>query len=271
MDEDILLSSCAFLSAEELRACLSVSKTWHNAASDSSVWRPLTEKLWQDKLYLPEKFVQLAKEGRYLEAYRGSLLDSKRKHLNAADLKSITWSFRFKSGAGESWTKEDPWWKGQEAKTVRFGSDGVANFISPEFSRFGEWQIIDLGEDGVFVKLDNHPSYLVTRDEATWAFVMQSYFTFWTSWRMPRKGQAPQLEDSQLEQVLTDFHCNGAVGVCQLNRGATARAAASSHDSSLAQQSKPSSSSSFSSATVAASPISRQQGTLLTLRLPGDR
>ena len=63
------------------------------------------------------------------------------------------WNFRFKAAAGDSYTREDPWWRGLEPICLRFCTDGSVRsvkdampFWGPAGSVGGRWQL----EPGAF-------------------------------------------------------------------------------------------------------------------------
>lgn len=55
---EVFLYILSFLpSPGELYPCFLVSKAWNAAASDKALWSAMTERLWEDKVFVPEKWV----------------------------------------------------------------------------------------------------------------------------------------------------------------------------------------------------------------------
>ena len=95
-----------------------VDKFCKQASERYSVWAELCERLWRDKVYVPERFRHSLRGGeapagglepdRALRAYRESLADARRTWITSEELCGFAWSSRVKGWAGEDWTHTDP-------------------------------------------------------------------------------------------------------------------------------------------------------------------
>jgi len=226
-DSAELLLSCFQLS--ELAAAASTCQRLAGQVRDNSLWALVCKRLWHGKL-VPQKFVNLLEAGEAREAYRLSLIDSRRTRLASRELTQFTWSFRFKATAGEAWTEDDPWWYGSAARSGHFRADGTFR-IGPtrlrwKFARLSseERHSLDVvaakarGEvvaeggrvDRTFgprtivasVHEREVPAYVVRRHAGTWGWIMESCWVLWTSWPMPLQGSrcpvSLELDDERL-------------------------------------------------------------------------
>ncbi|CAJ1389972.1 unnamed protein product [Effrenium voratum] len=201
------------LPACALGAVAPASRRLRQVAESHAVWSLLCEGLWRRRAVL-RRFTALRAEGRGREAYRQSLADSQRTKITKGELVSITWSFRFKAAAGESWQLSDPWWRGGQATRVRFRKDGGAAFKrGPLFGRGPRlrWRLVRLpqsslqalalvntegdndftefGERGVRASVMGRevPTYCVRRNKHNWGWSMESCWVVWSSWPMPER------------------------------------------------------------------------------------
>jgi hypothetical protein len=101
-----------------------VSHTFRRLAESDALWGLLCEQLWADKLHVSRR-PEFARKF----AYYASLADSKRQYLTRSELQSLTFSFRFRESAGEDWISRDPWWRGEEARSVRFGNNRLLQIL----------------------------------------------------------------------------------------------------------------------------------------------
>jgi len=131
----VLLNDCCvrhlltLLTPLELCNASFVSKSWREAAENDVLWAIHCEKLWEGKLHVDRR-PDLSRKF----AYFNSIAHSKRSFITRKELLSFTFSFRFRSEAGEEWTARDPWWKGKTARTVRFDKDGQLKMVVPASS-----------------------------------------------------------------------------------------------------------------------------------------
>ncbi|KAL0484002.1 pof1 [Acrasis kona] len=209
-NEDIISTIMEFLSTEDLcNSCSVVSKYWNELSEANWLWQNLCNKLWQDKVYVPQKFVQMTKDGSAKKAYFESIADSQRQHLTLEELCDVTWYFRFKSSAGEAWTNMDPWWSNKPASCVQFFRDGTMkrdmmvarpDGEMPKFTwKFNEGSMGRKGVQGSYIRVNNFPTYCVSRVQKNWGFIMQSCWALSASFPLPLLGEDPELEDENLE------------------------------------------------------------------------
>ncbi|CAN0411310.1 unnamed protein product, partial [Ectocarpus sp. 8 AP-2014] len=111
--EFVPLSALLFLDARDIGACGAANRFLHKAAGDEGVWRAARDRLWEGKVFVPES----SRAMRAKEGYIASLRDSKRTWLDAEELTSFSWWFRFKQQAGEAWTAQDPWYRNEKGCT----------------------------------------------------------------------------------------------------------------------------------------------------------
>ena len=125
MNEFIITHALLFLPVDDLLSTSLLNKLWHNLSNVDVIWLPLVQKLWQDKVFIPEISKLLLEKSAKL-AYYSSVIDSKRCFITAKELTTPgIWSFRFKKEAGEDWVDQCPWWKNQNAATILFHINGI--------------------------------------------------------------------------------------------------------------------------------------------------
>ncbi len=179
--EEILLSS--FLQIKDFKLvvrCSHVCKFWNAVARQNSLWRELCISLWSDKVFVPEKFKMLNKNGRSREAFIYSLMDSNRTSITSDELSSFQFYFRFKEVAGSYWTDQDPFWQKQEPLRITFSPDGrLVGF--PWDVLEAKWRFVDkcgrtCRNKGSFIRVSVNersvPTYMVSR-HSNWGFIMQ--------------------------------------------------------------------------------------------------
>jgi hypothetical protein len=181
-----------FFTAEELCTTIAlVSKSWFELQNSNWLWENLCEKLWSDKVYIPKKFINMKPNAAKL-AYIGSLHDSKRGYVTVDELCSFEWQFRFKEAAGSAWTENDPYWQGKPPSVTHFFPDGTMKrdtiVRAPDF-KF-TWRFVDSssgkkGEPGSFIRINNFPTYCVSRVQRNWGFIMQSCWALSASFPLP--------------------------------------------------------------------------------------
>ena len=126
----VILNDCCvrhlltLLTPQELCNASLVRKSWREAADNDVLWAIHCEQLWKDKFHVDRR-PGLSRKF----AYFASIAHSRRPFITRKELLSFTFSFRFRSDAGEEWTARDPWWKGKAARTVRFDQDGQLRMI----------------------------------------------------------------------------------------------------------------------------------------------
>lgn len=119
MNDIIVVNSLSYLSVKEVLLLSRVSKLWYTISKADIIWLPLVDKLWSDKVYIPEFSKSLLKVSAKL-AYYSSLMDSKRTFITCKELTNKVWSFRFKEEAGDDWLDLCPWSHGFKASEIMF-------------------------------------------------------------------------------------------------------------------------------------------------------
>jgi len=199
--EDGLIHLLSFLSIKDVGMCCLTSRRWNAAASDNFLWSNFCNKLWEGKVYIPEKIKKIKLENSKL-AYRESLLDSSRQHVTEEELTSFIWNFRFKEQAGEEWIATDPWWQGQEPIRFQFLTNGsMERYDDHKVLRDVErkWRFVPecggrRGPQGQFVRVNHYPTYIVSRHPTNWGFLMQSCWVLLTGFPLPKLG-SEELKD----------------------------------------------------------------------------
>lgn len=197
--------------AETVVACLCVSRHWSESARSQTVWKQQCRTLWADKVYVPKKFSET--KGSYLEAYWGSLKDSRRSYITPEELCRFEWSCRMKSCAGSDWTQQDPWWQKEEATRRRFFMDGSTTSERGD----GTWRFVPdscgrTGPKGSFIRLSlnfhEFPSHMVSRWPKNWGFLLQNCWGFSASFPLPPRNAEPELEDAgEICRSVTPLTC----------------------------------------------------------------
>mmetsp|Transcript_30714 Transcript_30714/g.99329 ORF Transcript_30714/g.99329 Transcript_30714/m.99329 type:complete len:263 (-) Transcript_30714:744-1532(-) len=159
-DADLLHHMFSFLPAEPLANAIQTCHEWQQIAALDSLWFPLCRKLWEEKLHVPEQFLDAAstwipgRGGRIrgLDAYVGSLRDSRRILLRSDELLDCRWHLRFKVDHRALHRHEDDqqpesilYSDAADLETATFRSDGT--FVSsvagaPSATRPLRWRLI---------------------------------------------------------------------------------------------------------------------------------
>ena len=173
----------------------------------------MCDEIWEDKVYICAEARSLRKRQvpQHKSALKLSIEDSKRTWLTEEELTSLKWNFRFKAQAGPHWQLHDPYWTKGEAAQVQFMSDGglvnIKGFdVVESLEIHWQWGLPTAGRSGphgsfvqLFVSGAKVPTYVVTRHAPNWGFLMQSCWVVYTSFKMPRRGDDPSLDDESLE------------------------------------------------------------------------
>jgi len=209
-NEDIVSNIMEYMTVKELsEVCSIVSRSWNELSEASWLWQRLCSELWKDKVYVPNKFIEMMKNGEAKRAYIESIEDSKREFVTIDELCDFSWYFRFKASAGQAWTSMDAWWSNKPASISRFFRDGSMkrevimprpDGEIPKFTwRFSESSMGKRGVQGSYIRVNNFPTYCVSRVQKNWGFLMQSCWAVLASFPLPLKGEDPELEDENLE------------------------------------------------------------------------
>lgn len=217
--EDILFHIFQYFhSAQDLGRCAQVSRLWKQVAYSNSIWDMQCERLWTDKVYVPDQFIAQRKQKDARGAYRDSLADSTRRYITRDEMDKFNWDVRMKASAGIQWIALDPWWGNRPAFQARYNADGsTANSFGGHELRFqGSWRFVDRcaqeykecdESKGYFLRLHltgigrEVPTKAIYRYK-NWGFIQDSCWSVSTSFRMPPQGEAPDLEDGALEMTV---------------------------------------------------------------------
>jgi hypothetical protein len=165
-DADLLHHVFSFLPAESLANAIETCQEWKRTAVRDSLWFLLCRQLWEGKLHVPEQFLEAASSSssgrggriRGLDAYVGSLRDSRRNRLRSDELLDCRWHLRFKVDHRVLHRREEDeqpecvlYSDGAELETATFRSDGT--FVSsvagaPSATRQLRWRLITNEDSG---------------------------------------------------------------------------------------------------------------------------
>ena len=181
-NEDVLISTFSKLQNHKLLGlCSSVCKFWKSVAEIEELWGNLCKHLWSTKIYIPNEFVSLHTSRQSKEAFKNSLIDSKRIEIRIDELTSFTFNFRFKEIAGGYWIDQDPYWQRQDPIKVSFRADGKVTGFPWDVLDI-KWRFVDdtgctCSGTSPFVAVSvnerNVPKYVVAR-HSNWGFVLQA-------------------------------------------------------------------------------------------------
>mmetsp|Transcript_54521 Transcript_54521/g.100890 ORF Transcript_54521/g.100890 Transcript_54521/m.100890 type:complete len:323 (-) Transcript_54521:128-1096(-) len=197
-----LLLECTldFLSATDVVTAIHVCSFWQSVARSDAVWSRQCDRLWSDKVFVPESLRSMSSCSR-IKAYWESVADSTREHLTEEELCSLTWYCRMKGWAGEDWTNNDPWWQGKSASQREFRRDGTT--FSTDRG-VGAWRFVKdssgcSGPWGSFVRMSRQgrdfPTHFVSRHAKNWGWILQNCWGFSASFPLPLHGEDAELED----------------------------------------------------------------------------
>lgn len=206
------LLSLVFLQLDvpSIAACRATCRRWRHVGSGNDIWAVLCDWVWADKAYIPAKFRAL-RGSNPRAALAESVVDSRRTHITAEELCSTDWYGRMKGHAGPGWLVDDPWWKAKPARTRQFMRNGTVRFERREGGEAveGTWHFLlrppapnanlqDWTERGDRLRIRTMgrelPTLIVSRAH-NWGFLMQNCWGLCTSFPLPLKGEAPELED----------------------------------------------------------------------------
>ena len=71
---------------DDVRVAALVCKGWAAAAAADLVWAGLCERVWADKVYVPERFLAASTTMNRRDAYFGSIADASRTALTVEEL-----------------------------------------------------------------------------------------------------------------------------------------------------------------------------------------
>mmetsp|Transcript_51500 Transcript_51500/g.110357 ORF Transcript_51500/g.110357 Transcript_51500/m.110357 type:complete len:335 (-) Transcript_51500:126-1130(-) len=185
----------SFAGPRDILQAAAVDSVWAELLLHDDVWAPLCQSLWRDKIHVKEY-----SEERCFRAYWKSVVEGRRTAISTAELCAFRWWSRMKSGAGEAWTSEDPWWQGREADIRYYHSDfttssarrgpGCWRFVpSCNKEEMPEGNLIRHSRGGM-----EFPTHHTART-SKWGWVIQNCWSISASFPLPFKGTDPELED----------------------------------------------------------------------------
>ena len=149
-----------------------------------------------------------------INIFKNTIKDTKRNVLTLEELTSFHWNFRFKKAAGHGWYSQDPYWSSsKECIKIKFNRDGTTtrslggNTIWTEVSVTWRWGNSDTREPGsgtpcnflrATVEGRDVPRYILSRHPVHKGFILQSCWTVYTSFEMPKLGTDPYMDDEAL-------------------------------------------------------------------------
>ena len=218
---DLLLAVLHFLGWRDVLRCEPV---WAAASSDV-LWKPLCQRHWEDKVFLPVRVRELARQGLYRVAFPIAIADSRRTHISTAELCDATWWSRMKGSAGQQFTRSDPWWRGEPVqRRTRFRADSTLVHVTGDEdggqtheSAAGQWRFVPsccglTGPPGSFIRTlrdvvgRETPSKALSRHRGNWGWVMDGCWSVSCSFPMPLRGTDPSMEDAALHMTMELQH-----------------------------------------------------------------
>lgn len=213
---------------KQLAIVLLVSREWHTSIRDDAIlWRAACQVVWESKAFISKHCQELSRlEPR--RALKQSVAESVAETVSAGTLCSQRWWFRFKKQAGIAWTRDDPYWRGDGARELRFlmpqsaDDAGVLHWHcggpdddlrDPGESRgwVMRWRLQQLEESGkqttiLRVKHDHFshefPGVRLIRHPRNWGFVFHSVWVVYASFPMSREDDDRYLTDRGLARSL---------------------------------------------------------------------
>ena len=137
-----------------------VSQSWRAAASSSALWNQWCDRVWATKVHIDSESRELRAGGQPRRALQNSFDRGADRFIAPELLSELRWYFRFKGSAGDTWTSQDPWWNGEEARSLQFGFPGAmacsagSSWSKPFCSAKGEVLFKDWGNDEAGKPLD---------------------------------------------------------------------------------------------------------------------
>lgn len=202
----------SFVDGRDILSAIPASRSFSHGARSDMVWQLQCEMLWQDKVFVPERFRTQGMSR--LAAYWGSISDASRTALTREELCSCVWHTRMKGWSGPDWTAGDPWWNGGKAGQRHFHLDGTTSSAD---RGSGQWRFVPdscgrRGAEGSFVRLSrggrDFPTHFVSRWSKNWGWILQNCWGFSASFPLPPKGAEPELEDDgEICQLVTVDVC----------------------------------------------------------------
>lgn len=204
-------------------SCAGVCHGWRTVALADRAWQPRLAALRSGKHFCgvaPAPDPDHAFFRSTCAAFFATIRDSKRTWLTLDELVGLEFCFRFKSGAGESWTSMDPWWRRGEAIRLRLHADrtvrpvgdarpfwGVAGQVAGRFRVEPGHECDPLSSGSprpTVVTMNGHPSYTVRRHPSHWGVYMESCWCVWTGFPMAPRGDDLAMEDEALSVTADD-------------------------------------------------------------------
>ena len=102
LSSDLLIQIFTYLNPREIFAIACVSTAFNQVTKDNNVWSATVDRIWQDKVYIPEISKTYKMKNLMQLAYLSSINESRRSFITAKELNEFFWSFRFKESSGYS-------------------------------------------------------------------------------------------------------------------------------------------------------------------------
>lgn len=215
---DIHRSVLVFLCDPEIVGSLMlVSREWRTAiADDPTVWGASCEYVWSSKSFVSRQCREQS-VAHPRRALRQSIEESQRVSIDAETLCSVRWWFRFKQQAGTAWTRDDPYWREEGARSLEFLPSGVLKWHrghpdhdmrEDEGSMQMRWR---LDSDGTVLRVKhNHfshefPGVKLIRHPENWGFVFHSVWVVYASFPMCVTKRDRHLSDRILARSLKQW------------------------------------------------------------------
>lgn len=211
--------------ADLLSSCL-VCREWNQLSWPQ--WRSLQSKLLIGKVHF---HFQSNDQPSWKRAYGQSLAHGSRKFILLSEMLDGEWWFRFKESAGDEWVSQCRWHNGFSASQLEFKENGVLHRKGKDLaSEYAiSWKLVwtlnrrdrratlssylrrfknkvdgsdvealaQSSGNAIRLHINGCPAPLccVRRSPTgNWGFVLESCWTFYTSFEMPLRGQSEELE-----------------------------------------------------------------------------
>ncbi|GMI26761.1 hypothetical protein TrCOL_g10262 [Triparma columacea] len=222
---DLTINVATFLCIADLLAleatCTALRKFYTSASVDKFLYSPFINALRVGKCLSPRIEAKLATISSCKTKYRFLVEDSRRDLIDAEELCSLTWAFRFKEPAGEFWLMIDPYWSQSPYFTKsylrRFEADGLVSSIpllSGEIDPLDNWAQganltirwrftrTRLGKRGHYLQINRWPSMVIERDPITWGWKIHNQ---WVAYLWPSDPSNLQRLHESLELDIDRF------------------------------------------------------------------
>ena len=166
------------------------------------LWRGLCDRVWRGKLHVSGQCRELVQKQSARRALRLSMLEAQDCHITQAQLCSLEWSFRFKRVAGSTWTSNDPWWNGSQARTLRFAPDGTVRWDDEAWDNGDMRWELEQQPTGSVLRISHtvlgvFPGERLLR-HANWGYLWNSPWVVYSDFPMLKATDAKAISDRSL-------------------------------------------------------------------------